>query len=191
MSGSKLVSNPPAIICHQSPWASAGDSSIFLAKMVLAKAKTRCPSAVMVIYFVIAGHPSSIKDSYPSGNRLPCNKKKARGWLGFKIRHKVAFTPVLSGQPAAVHGNSITINIVGSGRCQENRRPLQISRQAPAPSRYPFQDFFTAIFIGTQLLGIVGRHIAWRDGVNIDVMLCPFVSQQAGYTHDRTFGCRV
>ena len=81
----------------------------------------------------------------------------------------------LTRKPAAIHGDDRAIDVIGCRRRQEDRRSAQVGRDAPLAGRNPVQNGLGTVLVRPQLRGVVGRHVARRDGVDIDALGTPFM----------------
>lgn len=71
------------------------------------------------------------------------------------------------------------MNIVRGGTCEEYDRAFQIIWRAPAPCGNTIDNLLIALAVCAQLLGIIGRHIAGCDSIDINSFGRPFIGEQA------------
>ena len=79
------------------------------------------------------------------------------------------------------------MNIVRGGTCKENDRAFQVIWRAPASCGNTIDNLLIALAVRAQLLGVVGRHIAGRDGVDINSLGRSFIGEQAGDAQNTAF----
>ena len=60
------------------------------------------------------------------------------------------------------------MHIVGCSGCEVDSRAAHVGGHAPAACRDAAEDFVVALRVVTQLFGVVGYHVAGRDGVDVD-----------------------
>src|SRR5690606_33163475 len=76
-------------------------------------------------------------------------------------------------QPATVDRDHRAVDVVRGTAGQEHRGAAQVGRLAPARGGDAVEDRLVALGIRTQLRGVVGGHVAWRDRVDVHALRAP------------------
>ena len=97
----------------------------------------------------------------------------------------------LSVEPAAVYYQDMAVNIVAGGRCKKDGCPGQIVGVAPAAGGNAFEDLTGTFGVALEGFGIVGVHIAGRDGIDVDALGGPLIGECLSKLADATLGCSV
>lgn len=85
----------------------------------------------------------------------------------------------LTCKPSTIHRHNRAVHIVGSIGREKDDDAVQIFRGAPTSRRNTIEDGLVAYGIGAQRGGVGSCHIARRNRVDVDVVLCPFVRERA------------
>src|SRR5205823_1179149 len=89
--------------------------------------------------------------------------------------------------PAPVDREDMAGDVGGGVGGEEDGGSLEIVRGAPAAGGDAAEDFGGAFFVRAEGGGVVGGHVAWRYGVDRDLVLRQFVGENFGQAHDRGF----
>jgi len=92
----------------------------------------------------------------------------------------------LTGKPTTIHSDRIPLHVVSCLRSKENSSSLDILRCTPPTRWNTTKDLSAPLLIFTNLLGIVRRHIARGNRIDIDVMFRPLVRHSPSHSHNST-----
>ena len=96
---------------------------------------------------------------------------EAREDRGGALQHSAA-------HPSAVHDQHMAVHVIGCLRSEKHRRARHIVRRAPSSCGNALGDLAVSLRILTQRLGVVGLHVAGRDGVDVDAVSRPLVRER-------------
>src|SRR5580700_6095853 len=81
-------------------------------------------------------------------------------------------------QPSPIDDEHVAMDIVAGGGTEKQRGSGNICRTAPTRRGNSLQDLPTTLRIVSKSLGVVGRHVAGRDGVDVDSFRGPLIGQR-------------
>jgi hypothetical protein len=94
-------------------------------------------------------------------------------------------------EPASVHYEDVAVEVVAGRGGKKDGSAGEVFRLAPAAGGNALQNLAGALGIIAQRLGVVGIHIAGRDGVHVDAFRGPLVGEGFGKLTHTAFGRRV